>query len=249
MSLRSIRAAVGFLTRIPVGGDPFSRDELRWAPAHFPLVGAAVGSVVGLIYVATLPWGSVVAAMLAVVGSLVLTGAFHEDGLADSADALGGGYSKEKVLEILKDSRLGTFGTVALVMSLSLRVVLLARHQSEALGVLIVIESLSRVPPVVVLTLIPYATRPEASKSRDLTDSGIEVALVACGWALLVVSGAIAAGVVRTAGVFGLAVVSITVTLALTRYMIGRVGGITGDFLGAIQQLVALALWLSWGAL
>ena len=244
MTFGSVRAAFGFLTRIPVGAGSFSKEDLRWAPAHFPLVGAVIGSILAAVYAACAGWGPLVAATLTVGVSLVLTGAFHEDGLADSADGLGGGYTPERVLDILKDSRLGTFGTVALVVSILLRVLLIAQRGSW--GAFVLIEALSRTPPVVVLALIPYASRPDAAKSKDLTASGLGVAVLACGWATLILTAGVTFGVVSLAGCTALLVLSAGVAFFFVRYVLGRVGGITGDFLGALQQLTALSLWLAW---
>src|SRR5206468_2954946 len=107
--LRGGRAAVTFLTRVPVGGFPFTAKEWRWCSAWFPLVGAGVGMGAAVVCWATQAAGPWVSAVLAIAASLLITGAFHEDGLADTADALGGSPvgDREKIFEILKDSRIG----------------------------------------------------------------------------------------------------------------------------------------------
>ncbi len=125
--LRGVRAAFVFLTRVPVGGFPYTDDEWRWAAAHFPLVGALLGTVVGAVDYVLLPLGELAAALGAIGVSLFLTGALHEDGLADTSDALGGAFARDKILAILKDSRVGTFGACALVLSIVGRAALLAR--------------------------------------------------------------------------------------------------------------------------
>src|SRR5438045_786510 len=111
--VRGLRAAIVFLTRVPAGGFPYREPEWRWAPAWFPLVGAGVGAVAGGVAWLAAGAGSLVAGALAVIASLLVTGAFHEDGLADTADALGGAYDREKLFAILKDSRIGSFGGAA----------------------------------------------------------------------------------------------------------------------------------------
>ena len=125
--LRGLRAAFVFLTRVPVGGFPYTDDEWRWAAAHFPLVGALLGVVVGAVDHVLLPLGELAAALGAIGASLFLAGALHEDGLADTSDALGGAFDRDKILAILKDSRVGTFGACALVLSIVGRAALLAR--------------------------------------------------------------------------------------------------------------------------
>jgi len=117
-ALRGLPAAFGFLTRLPVGGFPFSPDELRWSSAHFPLVGAVLGAALAAVMMLSARAGTVVAATLAVSAGMLLTGAFHEDGLADTADALGGATDRDKLFVILRDSRIGSFGAAALCMAL-----------------------------------------------------------------------------------------------------------------------------------
>ncbi|HWL86801.1 MAG TPA: adenosylcobinamide-GDP ribazoletransferase, partial [Polyangiaceae bacterium] len=130
--IRGVRAAVTVLTRLPVGGFPYSDAEWRWSAAYFPLVGGALGVVLGGVWLLSVRAGFVVAAVIAVAASLLLTGAMHEDGLADTADALGGAADRERVLAILKDSRIGAFGSAALTVALLLRVALLARLGASA---------------------------------------------------------------------------------------------------------------------
>ena len=244
--LRSMLAAAAFLTRLPVVGHPFSSDELRRAAAYFPVVGLVLGGMLATIHALALPLGAWSAAGLTVGASLLLTGAFHEDGLADTADALGGGYTKARVFEILKDSRLGTFGVSALVVTLVLRIAVLAELRGGATAAFLVIECLSRTPPVIILALVPYATPQNAAKSRDLTRGGVQEAALASLVALFVLSIMAACGVVSVGGALALLSLSSAVGGILTRYFLRRVGGITGDFLGAVQQLVALSLWVAW---
>lgn len=248
--VRSLRAAFVFLTRLPVGGGrPFDAIELRWSSAFFPVVGLALGAGLAVVHaVANWAIGAWGAAVVTVGVSLVTTGAFHEDGLADTCDAVGGGYTRERILEILKDSRVGTFGASALALSLVARVGALASMKTGAASALIVIESLSRAPPVVVLAFVPYATRPAVAKSRDVAQGAAAQAVVAVSTAALVLGGACVFGAVSVSSAVGIALLAASVCALSTRYLARKVGGMTGDFLGAIQQLVALALWLAWAA-
>jgi adenosylcobinamide-GDP ribazoletransferase len=248
MPTRSVRAAFVFLTRIPVGGFPYSPREWQWSSAQFPLVGACIGLGTALVFRALAPAGAFAAALLAIGVTMLVTGAFHEDGLADTSDALGGGYTHERVLAILKDSRVGTFGAVALVVSVVGRAALLARLDADAWWALPLVGCVSRAGPVWQMVTMPYATAADASKSRDVTRARPAQALVATAWA----ASALAACVLARCsparlGFVALACAVVTVTTAW-RYQ-RRLGGVTGDFLGATEQLCELAalLVLAWG--
>jgi adenosylcobinamide-GDP ribazoletransferase len=244
-----VRAAFGFSTRIPVGGFPYRAEDLAWAAAHGPVVGAVLGFAVGMAFRALLPVGVHAAALLAITGSLLVTGALHEDGLADTCDALGGGASAERVLAILKDSRIGVFGGAALVVSIALRALLVAELGPRAPWVLATAFACARVAPVWQLATLPYVTA-EGSKSRDLVRGGVPHALVATAWGsvvLLAAVGACAATPLRAVAL--VATLACVTALAARRYRV-RAGGVTGDFLGATEQLgeIASLVVLAWRA-
>jgi adenosylcobinamide-GDP ribazoletransferase len=238
--LRALRAAFVFLTRIPVGGFPYTPDEWRWASAFFPLVGAAVGGTVGVVLRALQPVGPSGAAYLALGGSLLLTGAFHEDGLADTSDALGGGVDRAKVFAILKDSRIGAFGACALVVSLGGRASLLAHAGPRVAWALVLVGALARTVPVWQMVALPYAT-PESSKSRDVTRAGAAQALVASAWTLAIGVALAAGRLVEPWRAAGAVALSAFVGVVTALRFKARVGGVTGDFLGATEQLCELA--------
>lgn len=240
--LRGMRAAFVFLTRVPVGGFPYTRADWRWSTAHFPLVGLALGSLQGATYVILHGVGPLGAAALAIGLSLLVTGAFHEDGLADTSDALGGAYDRENVLRILKDSRVGSFGAVALCFSFVTRAALLGRFPASAptLGLVAFVGAWARTVPLWQMVLLPYATARDG-KSRDVTRAGATQAAVATLYpavagGLLSWSGALPLDVLVRTSLIGTAVGGVTVL----RYR-ARVGGITGDFLGATEQLCEVA--------
>jgi adenosylcobinamide-GDP ribazoletransferase len=246
--LRASRAAFVFLTRIPVGGFPYVAEEWRWASAYFPLVGAVVGAFTAGVFTLLRPVGALGAAVLALGSSLLVTGALHEDGLADTADALGGAQDREKVFAILKDSRVGVFGACALVLSIGGRAALLAELHAGALAPLVLVGAVARAAPVWQMVALPYAT-PAASKSREIVRAGPTQAVVASFWALLI--GALCVGMHRVEAWRALAVLLLAaVVMALTAWRYEkRAGGITGDFLGATEQiceLVGLAV-MAWG--
>lgn len=246
-ALRSLRAAFVFLTRLPVGGFPYLDDEWRWSAAHFPLVGGVLGAVVGCLDRALLPLGELAAALFAIGASLLLTGAFHEDGLADTSDALGGAFDREKILTILKDSRVGTFGACALVLSIAGRAALLARLGHEAPWALALVGATARVGPVWQIAAVPYVAS-EQSKSRGVAAARSAQAGIATAWALFVAFAVVVtmdAAPSRIAAVFA---VSTVVTVFTAWRYVRRLGGITGDFLGATEQLCELAAFaaLAW---
>jgi len=239
--IRGLRAAFVFLTRIPVGGFPYSSEDWKWAVAHAPVVGAAVGLAAAAVDRALAPAGEFPAAVLAIGTTMLLTGAFHEDGLADTSDALGGASDRERVFAILKDSRIGTFGAAALVISVVARAALVAELGGHAAVALVLSGAVARVVPVWLMAALPYVTDEQSAKSRAVLRGGAVQVLVATLW------GALAIGLATIRHEVGLGRASVLVAVmagigALTgwRYR-RRVGGITGDFLGATEQIAEIA--------
>jgi adenosylcobinamide-GDP ribazoletransferase len=246
-AIRGVRAALVFLTRVPVGGFPYTDQEWRWSGAHFPLVGALVGALLGVLHRALLPLGPMAAALGAIGVSLLVTGAFHEDGLADTCDALGGAFDREKILLILKDSRIGVFGACALVISILGRAALYARLGDDAPWAWPLVGAAARMGPIWQIATMEYVT-PVGARSRGVARAGGAQACVATFWALLVAGISCAAAHVtlaRAAAVF--AAMAVVTVVTAWRYA-QRLGGYTGDFLGATEQLgeiVALGV-LAW---
>jgi adenosylcobinamide-GDP ribazoletransferase len=245
--VRGVRAAFVLLTRVRVGGFPYRQEDWVWALAHAPLVGAAIGLTAGGIDRALAPLGELAAAALAVGASMMLTGALHEDGLADTSDALGGGSDKERVLAILKDSRVGAFGAAALAITIVARVVLIARLGAATWWMLALVGCGARVGPTFLVAALPYVTG-EGSKSRAFALAGWLEACVALGWLLALGGTAIATGLLGAIR-FAVLVMSLACVTVVTgwRYR-RRAGGITGDFLGATEQLgeIAALAVLAW---
>ncbi len=247
-AFRGMRAAVTLLTRVPVGGFPYTDAEWRWSTAHLPLIGALVGATSVAAFITVARAGSFVAAVVAVLTSTVVTGGLHEDGLADSADALGGGTSRERVLAILKDSRIGAFGACALVLSLVLRIALIARLAPQVSAPLVIVGAWSRLSPVALIAALPYVTEPSVAKSRAVAAARWPQLVVALGWALAAAAGARALGAVSYVELAAPLLSGVLATIVCGAYFRARVGGITGDFLGASQQasecvmLLALAV-------
>jgi adenosylcobinamide-GDP ribazoletransferase len=237
------------LTRLPVGGFPYTDEEWRWAAGYFPLVGAAIGALAAWVDRELAPLGAFPAALGAIGASLILTGALHEDGLADTCDALGGAPDREKVFAILKDSRVGTFGACALVLSVAGRAALLAQLGGASVWALMLVASVSRVGPVWQLATLRYATPAAVARSAAVARARTPQACLGSAWALAVAAMLMrlhVTSVPRAAAVFG-AVALVTVLSGL--YYDRRVGGVTGDFMGATEQLCELAALgvLAWG--
>lgn len=242
--LRGARAAFVFMTRIPVGGFPYSDADWRWAPAHFPLVGIVVGGCCALGSAVLASVDATVAALFAVAVGVLLTGAFHEDGLADTADALGGSHGGKDLLEILKDSRIGTYGAVALMLALGLRVACLVALGVAAPVALLLSHVFARTGPVWLIAGLPYVTGSTA-KGSAFAEAGWFQAFVATIWPLVVAVLVVALGGVGWGAVAVAAWVSALATLLLGVHFRARAGGITGDFLGATEQVVEGLVLLS----
>jgi len=231
-----------------VGGFPYRDEDFTWAPAHFPAVGLLIGGLSALAFRGAAPLGPSLAAACAVLTSVALTGAFHEDGLADTFDALGGSHGGKKLFEILRDSRLGTYGVTALAFSLLFRVLLLARL-SELPGpqshlpllCLPLVHALARTGPVFLMLALPCAS-PDGNKSGSVARGGLPSrAVVALLWAALGLYGAALLDLPARALLL-LPAAAAGTTLLSARWFQARAGGWTGDFLGATEQLTEVAL-------
>ena len=208
----------------------------------FPFVGAMVGSVGALIgWVTSSTWSAALVSCLAVIAMYLITGAFHLDGLADMADAFGGGWTVEQRMEILKDSRLGTYGTTALVLALLTEVVATADLISAggpAIFVLIGCHAMSRGMAVAVMRFAPTAGDGlGASYARELSLARTLAAVLS---ALLI--GAVTFSFAEPDMAVGAAVAIVAAAMVAVSAMVVllsqiKIGGITGDVLGAIQVL------------
>jgi adenosylcobinamide-GDP ribazoletransferase len=266
--LRLFFIALQFLTRVPVPRRlGFEPAWLQACLRHFPLVGACVGAwAAAVFWLALLLWPPLVASTVSLVATVWLTGAFHEDGLADTCDALGGAVSRERALAIMKDSRIGSYGAVALVLALVLKVTAVAGLSSSAKTnglawaamTLIWSHAVSRAAPVWLVWRLPYAGDAEHAKAKPLatraSGRGLAVALVWIGVAsaaavlVTVWTGASSWTAALCAALSALAACA-SATLCCARWLHRRLGGFTGDTLGAAQQiveLVGLLTWLAW---
>ena len=250
--LRLAFIALQFFTRVPVprwvGFEP---DWLHQSARHFALIGIVVGALAALVlwgasWVLPLP----VAVLLSMAATLLLTGGFHEDGWADTCDGLGGGVSRERALEIMKDSRIGAYGAMGLVMMLALKAAALASLPvAWGCAALLLGHTASRAASTALIRFLPYAGDLAHAKAKPLAQRMSTAGLlVSCGWALLVAGGlALCQPTWRVPVTAGLAI-TVLGALCCARWFHRRLGGVTGDTLGAAQQLTELLLLLAWSA-
>lgn len=235
--------AIGFLSRIPMlVRIDYSQKLMNQCSMYFPLVGLLLGALyAGLFSLLSLAWSPLVCVLLVLCFHLFITGAFHEDGLADSVDALGGGYTVEKRLEIMKDSRIGTYGTVALVMALGLKAALLMDARDIWLA-LLVAPAISRLTPLLLMAYLPYVTDPDKSKSKPVAEGFSRKRL----FASIVFTAVII--LIFSPWLSGLLLVAITAILTVVLmwgwYLQQQLGGYTGDALGASVVFCELVLLL-----
>lgn len=244
--------ATQFLTRLPV--PPFKHYEPDWlhqSSRHFPAVGLLVGIIcAGVFWLASILFNPLVAAVLSTVFGIRLTGAFHEDGLADTCDGLGGGLTRERTLTIMKDSRLGTYGVLGLVSALLIKITLLAAMPvAVAIVALIIAHSASRLFCISLIALLPYGGEIEHAKAKPMAQQLTPMqALFASGWLLLAVI-AVVLIFPQTVGQIsvGQGLLALALALIASEYMRRllrrRLGGYTGDGLGATQQLSEVAIY------
>jgi adenosylcobinamide-GDP ribazoletransferase len=244
--LRLFFIALQFFTRLPiprwVGFDP---AWLQHASRYFPLVGSVVAAVTALVYLAAAHlWPTPVAVLLSTAAGIYLTGAFHEDGFADMCDGFGGGMTRERVMEIMKDSRIGTYGAVGAGLLLALKCVLLSMMVPEAaIGALLLAHPLSRLAAVSLIWRLDYARDEGKSKPMAQHMSGAEFA-IAAGCAAI---PALYLAVLGTFSPTTLAVCVLAAALAaiwLGAKFVRRIGGYTGDCLGAVQQVGEVVIYL-----
>ena len=257
-TLRHFLLALQFFTRIPVTGRlarwvGFSPALQRASMGHFPGIGLLLGATAAAVF-ALVAWllgggsgGMLVAAILSTGATVWLTGVLHEDGLADVADGLAGGHNPAHALAIMKDSRIGAAGAVALLLALQAKVALLGllgtQSLAAALVALVGAHGLSRVGPVLLTHRLPYVSASDTAKSQGIAGARSRHTLwVALAW------GAVSAlGVAWYGGLVFLALACLAAALAwlaLWHLFARRLQGYTGDCLGATQQVCEIAFYL-----
>jgi adenosylcobinamide-GDP ribazoletransferase len=237
--LRGPRAAVTFLTRIP-WSHTFDHTDLAAATPYFPAVGALVGALgAGIYWLAGTLWPTPVDIVLAIATTVLVTGALHEDALADFADGFGGGWSREQVLAIMKDSRVGSYGVVAVVLVLLAKFATLTSiNQSDVWRALIAAHAIARWAPLPLLSFLPYV-RPEGGTGTPFA-GGVTTPRLALGTALMLAIVGVTLGLRAIPTIIAATII----TAVAGWYFRRRIGGITGDCLGATTQCVELTTYL-----
>ena len=239
--------ALMFLTRLPVPRNiGHGADMLQRSARYFSWIGWVVGGLTALVYwLAQYAFSPAISLLLMMVCSILVTGALHEDGFADVCDAFGGGWTKEKILLIMKDSRLGTFGVTGLLGVLSLKFALLlqlasAFHTPLSFAfILIAAHSSSRLAAVTVMQQYAYVSDPEPSKSRPMANRK----LFATEMIIAIAGGLLPFVFLQPVYLLALAP-ALLARLYLGWYFNKWIGGYTGDCLGATQQVCEIALYI-----
>lgn len=236
--------AVQFLTRLPIGSAQlFTPDRMAESVRYYPLVGALVGGFSALVfYVATYLFPAPIAILLAIASGLLITGAFHEDGLADTFDGIGGGVTRERALEIMKDSRLGTYGTLALVTALALKIGALISLPVALVPIaLIAGHGLSRLSSLLVIATSRYVREEGTGKPVAGGISGIGLLIAGLtGLALIAIWTMSYTPIALAWAIGGLLLGHCLMRLFFER----KLGGYTGDTLGAVQQMSEIGFYL-----
>lgn len=257
-ALRHFLLALQFFTRVPVTGRlagwvGYSPAMLRASAAHFPGIGLLAGllaaAVAGglLLALPRSPFAPCVAAVLSTIATVLFTGALHEDGLADVADGLGGAFERARALEIMKDSRIGAFGALALALALAAKLALLSLLGSLDLQAmcagLVLAHVLSRAWPLLLVRWLPYVGDGGGVRARPMAEAISGASLAAAGlW-----TGAAAAAVAWLQGGAFLLAALLASALAfawMAQLFRRRLQGFTGDCLGATQQACEIACYL-----
>lgn len=234
--------ALTFFTRIPFpSSSSYSEERQARCAAYLPLIGWSIGGFAALIFTgAHTVFPKSVAIVLSMAATVWLTGALHEDGVADFCDGFGGGWTKERILEIMKDSRLGTYGTVGLGVILSLKGLCLNEMPAtEVCLTLVAGHSLSRFFSVSFMLTHAYAGGGPASKAGPLC-----ARMSKTGFAFAGLTGLLPLILFKQPGIFLCLLPMGFIHWMLGRFLTRRIGGYTGDCLGAAQQFSEAAFYL-----
>jgi len=243
-TLNELLLAFQFMTRIPIRGLSLERHALARAAKFFPVVGLAIGLIAVAIQRALAARVQPQVLTLTLVIYLVLiTGALHEDGLADAADGFGAGWTKEKILLIMRDSRIGSFGAVAIALSLLSRFILMSSTSPARLpGFLVASNVLCRWTSLPLGFWLPYARKDQGLGSAVAGRLPLSSLLWGTGFAALSVAAALGVGCLVPW------LITLVVTAASGLYFKHHIQGVTGDCFGATNQIAEVAIYF-YGAL
>ena len=250
--LQLFLTAVQFFTRLPVpqwvGHDP---QQLNQAARYFPMVGWLIGALsAATLMITALVLPLSLAVGLSIVAGILITGAFHEDGLSDFADGMGGGYAREKALDIMKDSRVGAYGAIALVMVLLLKyqslLSLCGTHtQIFVASTMIAAHAISRLMATSLMLTQRYIRDDDSARAKPaaqrISPASFTISFFTGIAPLLILHAAGA----QSASIFTATASALLMRIYLAWRLQKRLGGYTGDCLGAVQQLTELAFYLA----
>lgn len=245
--LRLFLTAVQFFTRIPapawVG---HSSAQLNQAARYFPAVGILVGALcAAVLWLCSLALPLSLAVLLSMAAGILITGAFHEDGLSDFADGMGGGYTSEKALAIMKDSRIGAYGAISLILVLMIKYqALLELSRTPALAALIAAHSFSRLMATSLMLTQHYIREDENARAKPAAQN-----ISRASFTIALLTALASLPVLHLAGAHISNILAAVFAALLMRSLLAwrlqkRLGGYTGDCLGAVQQLTEVAFYL-----
>jgi adenosylcobinamide-GDP ribazoletransferase len=248
--LRAIAAAFTFMTRFPLG--PLaSHDEadLRRSAAYFPLVGVAVGGLGAAAYaVGNAMWPVSVSVLMSMIATVLATGAFHEDALADTLDGFGGGRTAERVLEIMKDSRVGSYALVGVSLVLATKFAALssiaASGTSQLARALVAAHVIGRWSCIPLMTRYSYVRSTTANPRPSAGGPFVEKLIFSRALIATVIAAVAVIVVLGPRGVLAAGIPATCALAAAGMWFRRRIGGITGDTLGAANQIVELSVYL-----
>lgn len=249
--LRIFLTAVQFFTRIPVPAwVGHSAQQLDQSARYFPLVGLCVGGLAAaMLWLSALVLPLALAVALSMLSSILVTGAFHEDGLSDFADGMGGGYTRDKILAIMKDSHVGAYGVIAIVFALLIKLLaLLALSGTHSLvfvaAAIIAAHTISRLMAVSVMMTQQYVRADDSARARPAAQI-----LSRTSFVIALLTGVAAIALLAIVGASIVSVITALACALLLRIFLARqlqkiLGGYTGDCLGAVQQITEIGFYL-----
>ena len=240
-------SGLSFYTRVPCPAwVKYSPQNLNKSRKYLPLIGLLIGAFAAVVfYLSNWLLPASISIALSMIATVYLTGAFHEDGLADCADGFGGGWDKAQILSIMKDSRIGAYGTISLLLILGLKFMLLWELQlvsAELMMLALVMgHSLSRLMASLIMQFYDYVSEHDTSKSKTVTSANLN--LIEMLWSLVPIAMLL---IYMAAFQFFSAILPLLLlTWFMARTYKGRIGGYTGDCLGATQQLTEVLFYMA----
>jgi len=238
--------AIMFYTRIPVPKNlPYSDELLNRSTRYFPFIGWIVGGIGAIVfYGLQFVFPPELSVLLSMLATIFVTGAFHEDGFADFCDGFGGGYTRERILTIMKDSRIGTYGSIGLIGMLAAKFMsLLSLEVASIPFVLLAGHSISRLMPILVIYTSEYSRDDASSKTKPIGKKG-----KGFDFLMAVIFGTLPLIFVPMEYSLLILPLLIFTTYVFRRYITRKLGGYTGDCLGALQQIAEVVFYLGYVA-